>query len=207
MWYCKGAKPKLKKSFHSSLFTFSKEEYRSAFLQISKEFHQYQELIKEGLGLDSALKKLQPQASIKIKLNTNDTIPDCHHPNTIQYKYTNPVGKITKFIFCSTGKRVYTIAMPRKNIRITFMVCADEQMCKESYLLKGFVASLGDQLAIVPPGFEDKFVSCCIEHPNDTEFGLIIRDLPEFMKSVEETNNLSDTSDLDLSSEEESEQE
>lgn len=210
MWYSKKGVPKsrLEKvafvhAFNKRLANYSDElvfalgKYESQVMQLQLE--KEAELKK--------LRNLLPQASIKVKLNTSDsTIPDCHFPHRIVYKYTYPADQITKLVFCSTSKRVYTLARLRGNIAITFNVCANEQMCKENYLQQGFVKKIDNQLAIVPPGFEDRFVSCCIEHPAEQEFELITRELPEFLKSVEQEWQIpeSDSSGSDfLSSEEE----
>lgn len=213
MWYSKKGVPKSKLEKVASLIALNKRLSNYAdeiIFALGKYESQKLQLQLEKEAELKKLRNLLPQASIKVKLNRSDsTIPDCHYPHRIVYKYTYPADQITKLVFCSTSKRVYTLARLRGNIAITFNVCANEQMCKENYLQQGFVKKIDNQLAIVPPGFEDKYVTCCIEHPAEQEFEVITRELPEFLKSVDYDLEIPkrDSSSFDLSGSEESEDE
>lgn len=203
MWYRKGGVPKNKQEKHTKVAEFKNRlAYCGDEILFALSQDQSQAMLSyfEQQAAIKRLRRMHPRASIKIKLNTTDSaIPDCHYPHRIIYKYTHPADQITKFVFCSLSKRVYTLARMRENIAITFNVCANEQMCIESYLQQGFVKKLDDRLAVVPPRFDDRYVNCCIEHPADKEFELVTRDLPEFLKSVEQEGPEDDSFDLDLS--------
>lgn len=201
MWYSKGGIRKQDFAKLGKLRAFSARLVQQAdeiFYELVK--YETEKIIKE-----------QPQDSIKIKFH-NSGLPDCHLPYTIINKHKRPADSITDLIFCSTDKRVHAFATFRKNIRVTFIICANEQMCKESFIRKGVIQKLDNQLYIVPPQFEDKFVSCCIEHPIDQEFNFEKMSFAKFMEKfdVQKTEPITsdDSSGSDfLSSEEDSEQE
>lgn len=210
MWYAKSGVSKSKYSAISAMYAMSKRLARRSD-EIVFQLGKYEtDKMLEQLEYDAEqkkLRKLQPKKSMKIKLNTSADIPECHHPNTIIYKYTQPLEGITNVKFYSEHKRVYMVARSRKNILVKFMVCADEQMCKESYLQIGSVLKLDNHLVIFPPRFEDKFVSCRIEHPIGYQLGFETGNFEHFMKNLEDPPiPESDSSDFNLSSAEDSEQ-
>lgn len=201
MWYSKGGIRKQDFAQHEKLRAFSRRLVQHA-----------DEILCELVKYEAEkIAREQPQDSIKIKF-ANSGLPDCHLPFTILYKHKRPVDSITDLIFCSTDKRVHAFATFRKNIRITFITCANEQMCQESFIRKGTIQKLDNQLYIVPPQFEDKFVSCCIEHPIDQPFNFEKMSFETFMGKfdVQKTESAmsDDSSGSDfLSSDEEEEQE
>lgn len=208
MWWNKGSKPKLKNSFHSSFFTFSKEECEGVIAQIIKE-KQYEDLVKEALELDRALKKLQPKDRIKIKLNSAE-IPDCHYPHQIIQTHVRKAELISEFVVCGTkDSRIHMLPRIGERIKISVITCASEEMCQQYLANRACIKKFDHQLYIVPPQVGNIFVTCLIEYPINLTFNLERMDVETFMKKFEQEAEISsdDSSDLDfLSSNEEKEE-
>lgn len=169
------------------------------------------DLEKEALELDHALdvlKKWQPKDKIKIKINTGD-IPDCHHPHQIIQTHIRRVESISDFVFCCPDCQIKMIPVYTNLIRVSLITSATEKMCAQYFKKRGCIKKFEHQLYIVPPQIEHKFVSCLIEHPIDKKFKIEQIHFETFMKRFEKepeipvSDSSDDSSDFDLSSEEE----
>lgn len=204
MWYCKGGiQNKERYSRIKSVSAWLNSHVHEVKAVVQQ--YQYEKLLEEHLELNRLHKKLIPQDKIKITLNNTD-MPDCHYPYKIVQTHKRRSESITTVTICAQDCRVNMLPnYYRKDIKVSLFICASERMCQKYFKNRGCVKQIDHELYIVLPSIEHKFVSCNVEYPLNQPLTLERITPQEFMKRFEKEPEFSDSdsSDLDLSSEEE----
>lgn len=196
MW--EGAKQIVRQDFRSEFSEFI-NEFKDELMHLFQE-SQYEKLLEESFEIDVTLKKMQPKDRIKIKVNNGVDIPDCHYPHQIIQTQVRKVESISDFVLCAKDCRVQMLPTYGNQIKISLITCATEKMCKKYFKKRGSVNKYENQLYIIPPQVEHKFVTCLIEYPSDKQFNFEQIDFETFMEKFKKEPEVpaSDSSDSDF---------